>query len=127
MLSFLPTTRVYLALGATDLRRSFDGLASLTREVLKQDPTCGALFVFCNRNRNRLRVLYFDGTGLWVFAKRLEKGTFAWPSSKEGLRSREVTGPQLTLLLAGIDLRQTLSRPWYGREIPRRERRRRRA
>ena len=67
-------TRVYLAAGATDLRKSFEGLSGLVRHRLKEDPLSGHLFVFANRGRNRVKVLYWDGSGLWVCAKRLEQG-----------------------------------------------------
>ena len=69
-----PATRIFLAPGATDLRRSFDGLHGLVRSQLAEDPQSGHLFLFCNKPRTRLKVLCFDGTGLWVCAKRLERG-----------------------------------------------------
>ena len=124
MLTLSAHVRVFLALGATDLRKSFDGLAGVTREVLREEPTSGALFVFCNRQRTRLRILYFDGSGFWVFAKRLELGTFAWPSRDATRSSLEVTADELTLLLSGIDLADTVKRRWYGRAPARRRGRR---
>jgi hypothetical protein len=83
MFSISPATRVYLATGATDLLRSFDALFGLVQGRLGGDPLSGHLFVFCNRSRDRIKVLYFDGSGLWVCAKRLEQGCFDWPSEKE--------------------------------------------
>jgi transposase len=115
MLTLPSTVRVFLALGATDMRNSFDGLAGLVRGVLGEDPVSGHLFVFCNRRRDRLKVLYFDGTGLWVFAKRLEKGTFAWPESGEATRV-EMRTSELALLLGGVDLTATRRRRWYERK-----------
>jgi transposase len=75
------------------------------------DPTDGHLYVFCNGNRNRLKVLFFDGSGLWVCAKRLEKGTFAWPRSDEV--SIELSHAELAVLLGAIDLRGARRRRWY--------------
>ena len=72
-------TRIYLAVEATDMRKSFEGLSGLVRERLREDPLSGHLFLFCNRPRTRLKVLYWDGNGLWVCAKRLEGGRFSWP------------------------------------------------
>src|SRR5262249_15158513 len=75
-----PATKVYLALGATDMRKGFDGLYGLVRDRLSCEPTSGHLFLFCNARRNRLKILYWDATGLWICAKRLERGRFSWPS-----------------------------------------------
>ncbi len=81
MLSFLSNTRVYLAAGATDLRKSFDTLAGVVRESLRLGPLSGHLFVFTNSRKNRIKILFWDNTGWWVCAKRLEVGTLAWPVS----------------------------------------------
>ena len=70
-------TRIYLAVAATDMRKSFEGLSGLIREKLSQEPLSGHLFLFCNQPRNRLKVVFWDGHGLWVCAKRLEKGRFS--------------------------------------------------
>lgn len=103
MLSGLIMGRVFLAAGATDMRKSFNGLSGLVRSRLSSDPLSGDLFVFCNQDKNRLKILYFDSSGMWVFAKRLERGTFAWPRmlgerARVGLRYEE-----LMLLLNGLD------------------------
>jgi len=104
--------KIYLAPGSTDLRKSFDALSSLVRDQLAQDPLSGHVFAFCNRRRDRLKVLFFDGSGLWVCTKRLEAGSFHWPSASE-------PGPillnqqQLALLIGGIDLAQTTERRWW--------------
>src|SRR5262245_6577898 len=82
MLSLPSSVRVYAALGATDMRKSFDTLAEEVRRVIEEDPLSGALFVFCNRSRNRIKVLYFDRGGYWLIARRLERGTFAWPKEQ---------------------------------------------
>ena len=113
MLSFLSNTRVYLAAGATDLRKSFDTLAGVVRNSLRLDPLSGHLFVFTNARKNRLKILFWDKTGWWVCAKRLEVGTLAWPASPNPLM--ELSSEELTLLLSGIDLSKTHRRPWLNR------------
>ena len=112
MLTLPPRLRVFLAPGATDMRKSFDGLAAAARQVIRQDPLSGHVFVFCNRRRHLLKILVWDGSGFWVFAKRLERGTFAWPRTTDPLELRR---EELALLLGGIDLRQTRRRAWYDR------------
>ena len=113
MLTLSSSTRVYVVAGATDMRRSF-GLAAVVTGTLSLDLCSGHLFVFSNRRRNRVKVMYFDGSGLWVCSKRLEKGTFKWP--EPGTAFVEMTSEELMLLLGGIDLRATRKRPWYRRE-----------
>ena len=113
MLSFLSNTRVYLAVGATDLRKSFDTLAGVFRNSLRLDPLSGHLFFFTNARKNRLKILFWDKTGWWVCAKRLEVGTLAWPASP--YPSMELSSEELTLLLSGIDLSKTHRRPWLNR------------
>jgi transposase len=116
MLTLPPTVRVFLAVGVTDMRKQFDGLAALTRDVLSQDPLSGHLFCFCNRRRDRVKILYFDRSGYWMFAKRLEKGTFRWPSSQDvGAAGVEMTAEELTLILGGLDTRSMRRRDWWGR------------
>lgn len=110
MLSPGPATRVFLASGVTDMRKSFDGLYALVRERMGSDPLSGHLFVFCNGRRDRIKILFFSGSGLWVCACRLEKGTFRWPASGGG--TVELTQSQLHLLLGGIDLAATRKRRW---------------
>ncbi|HYC54489.1 MAG TPA: IS66 family insertion sequence element accessory protein TnpB [Candidatus Binatia bacterium] len=117
MFALTPTTRVYLAAGATDMRKSFNSLAAIVANTLGRDPTSGHLFAFCNRCRNRLKILYWDGSGLWVCAKRLEKGTFAWP--KSDARSVELSREELVLLVSGLDLSTTHHRRWYRIEADR--------
>lgn len=116
MLSFTGSLKVYLATEAADLRKSFSGLYALTTNVLGEDPRTGSLFVFCNRRRSRVKVLYWDGTGLWVMTKRLEKGTFSWPQGVEIKDGKLCLSPEaLALLLDGVDLRSGSLRPWYQR------------
>jgi transposase len=108
-----PATRIYLAAGATDLRKSFEGLYGLARDRLRCDPRSGHLFVFANERRNRLKLLFWDGSGLWVCAKRLEKGRFRWPEARGGQERVVLNHEELALLLGGIDLMQTRRRAWY--------------
>jgi transposase len=104
--------RVLLAPGATDLRQGFNGLYTRVRHGLGSDPLSGDLFVFCNRRRDALKVLYWDGTGLWVCAKRLEKGTFRWPQTPEPVT---VEPTELAMILGGIDLPGARRRGWWQR------------
>ena len=115
MLSLGPATKVHLLAGSTDMRLGFEGLLALASGLLHDDPLCGHLFVFCNKHRTRLKTLFWDGSGLWVCAKRLEKGRFSWPAPVAPGGSRKVllTPAELTLLLAGIDLEATKRRAWY--------------
>jgi len=82
MLSFAGSLKIYVAVEPCDMRKSFQGLSAQVTTVLGRDLRSGALFVFSNRTRNRLKILYWDRTGLWVLAKRLERGTYSWPKSK---------------------------------------------
>jgi transposase len=108
-----PATRIYLAVGATDMRKGFEGLYGLVRDRLVCDPLSGHIFLFSNAQRNRLKVLFYDGSGLWVCAKRLEKGRFRWPTI-ESQQVKVVLSPEeLVLLLGGIDLLQTRRRRWH--------------
>lgn len=111
MLTLSPATRVYVAMPPVDLRLSFNGLLGWVKQHLEVDPLAGHLFVFCNRRHNRIKVLYWDGSGLWVCAKRLEKGTFAWPR-EEGL-CQTLRPEQLNLLVNG--LRAQGERAWLRR------------
>lgn len=110
MLNPGPATKIYLACGATDMRKSFNGLYGLVVGTLDQDPLSGHLFIFSNRRRDRIKILFWDGSGLWVCAKRLEKGTFYWPENNAP--SVEMTQAQLHLLLGGLDLHQARKRRW---------------
>src|ERR1019366_3780933 len=107
-----PATRIYLAAGATDMRKGFEGLYGLVRDRLLCEPLSGHLFLFCNAQRNRLKILAWDGTGLWVCAKRLEKGKFRWPEVRGDQNKVQLSHEELALLLGGIDLRQTERRRW---------------
>ena len=108
--------RIFLAAGVTDLRKSFGGLSAAVESVLSRRVLSGEVFVFCNRRRDRVRAMYFDGSGLWVATKRLEQGTFAWPESAPGGGRRvELRAEELAALLGGLDLGDTSRRRWYER------------
>jgi len=107
-----PATRIYLAAGATDMRKGFDGLFGLARDRLDGEPLSGHLYIFANARRNRLKVLYWDGSGLWVCAKRLEQGRFRWPEAAGGEAKVVLSHEELALLLGGIDLARTKRRQW---------------
>ena len=116
MFGFGPATRIYLATGATDMRKGFEGLYGLVRDRLQCDPLSGHVFLFSNSRRNRLRLLVFDGSGLWVCAKRLERGHFGWPQPVAGQSKIVLSHEELAMLLGGIDLRQARHRPWYRKQ-----------
>ena len=113
MFGFGPATRIYLAVGATDMRKGFEGLFGLVRDRLQCDPLSGHVFLFCNGRRNRLKLLVFDGSGLWICSKRLEKGRFRWPEPREGQAKIVLSHEELSMLLGGIDLAEGRRRPWY--------------
>lgn len=117
MFGLTTATRVFVAPGATDMRKGFDGLFGLVRDALGEDPLSGHLFLFANRDRTRVKVLVFDGSGLWVCSKRLEKGRFAWPKAAEGQARITMRAEELTMLLSGIDLSQTNTRKWFRRSV----------
>lgn len=116
MLSFTGGLKVFLAIEPIDLRQGFEGLTALVTQRLGEDLRQGALFVFTNRRHTRLKILYWDGTGLWLLIKRLEKGTFAWPKMASEQIKLKLAPEALAMLTDGIDLRGGRLRPWYGRE-----------
>jgi transposase len=106
-------TPIYLVAGITDMRKSYDGLTAIVSGQLRLDPTAGQLFVFCNRRRNRLKILGVDSSGVWVYAKRLDKGTFRWPEPSES--TVELSYEELVMIIGGLDATRTRRRRWYGR------------
>jgi transposase len=110
-----PATKVYAAVEAVDMRKGFDGLYGLVRDQLGQDPLSGHVFLFANRRHTRLKVLVWDGSGLWVCAKRLEKGRFHWPSAEKASHSVTMRAEELAMLVTGLDFKQTQARNWYRR------------
>ena len=114
MLGFNSSLKVYVAIAPCDMRKSFDGLSAQVKNHLKAEPTSGAAFLFSNKKRSMIKILYWDGTGYWCVAKRLERGTFSWPSDIEtGRKSLLLKPTALAMLTDGIDLRDGLQRPWY--------------
>jgi transposase len=111
MLALTSSLRIFVAVAPVDLRRGFEGLSAHVERVLQQPVVEGGLFVFTNRRRNRLRLLWFDGTGLWVATKRLEGGTLHWPVGEGvavGLRPE-----QLSALIGGLEVTERAG--WYRR------------
>jgi transposase len=105
-------TKIYIAVEAIDMRKGFEGLHGLVRDHLGEDPLSGPLFLFTNRTKTRLKALVWDGSGLWVCAKRLEKGRFRWPETGEG-RSMKMRAEELAMRVNGLDVKQAKPRNWY--------------
>ena len=98
------------------MRKAIDGLAAVTKAVLRHDPLSGHLFVFCNRRRDRIKILYWEQSGFWLLHKRLEKGTFAWPVPEDDdAQQVELSSTDLAALLGGLDLKRASRRRWYSR------------
>ena len=104
MIALPPKTQIWIAAGVTDMRRGFDGLSALVQTKLEQSPFSGHVFVFRGRRGDLIKVLWWDGDGLCLFAKRLERGRFVWPQASDG--SVALTRAQLSMLLEGIDWRR---------------------
>ncbi len=119
MLSLTGSLRVFVCAQPADMRRSFDGLCGMVEQIVQEDPLSGHLFVFRNRNRDRLKILYWDRDGLAIWYKRLEAGTWQLPTdvrgTGDGVSSAEITTEELSLLLGGIDLRTVERRRRYQR------------
>lgn len=115
MLGLGAATRIYVATGATDMRLGFNGLFGMVRDRLECDPLNGHLYLFANARRDRLKVLFFDGSGLWVCSKRMEGGRLRWPQSAAAGDKVQLSREEFALLLGGIDLTQTRARKWYRR------------
>ena len=98
--------RVYLAPGVTDMRKSIDGLALIVSEVLELDPFSESLFVFCNRGRNKLKILHWQTNGFWLYYRRLEKGRFKWPATDYPDEAVNISRRELNWLLDGLPLNQ---------------------
>ena len=116
MIHLPASVRVYLCTTPCDMRRSFDGLHALVTGAMKLDAFAGHLFVFANRRRDRVKILYWDRDGFAVWAKRLEEGTYAMPFSEADEPRREITAQELGALLSGIDLSQAKRRKRYRRK-----------
>ena len=110
-------TKIYIAVEAVDMRKGFEGLYGLVRDQLGQDPLSGHLFLFTNRSKTRLKALVWDGSGLWVCAKRLEKGRFRWPEAGS-TRSVVMRPEELAMLVYGLDVAQARPRKNWLRRAP---------
>jgi transposase len=113
-------TKIYISVEAVDLRKGFDGLYGFVRDHLDHDPLSGHLFLFTNRAKTRLKALAWDGSGLWVCAKRLEKGRFHWPTVCGSGNARSVTmrAEELAMLLNGLDVAESRPRKNWLRRAP---------
>ena len=111
--------KIFVAVEPVDLRRGFDGLSALVQQTLQQDPLSGHLFLFRNRRRDRLKILFWDGDGYALFYKRLARGTFEFPASQDAhAPSLEIRGSELSMLLDGIELQGRRRRLRYTRPVP---------
>jgi len=113
MLSFPPSVKIFLCTQPTDMRKSFDTLAFLATDQMRQDPLSGHLFVFCNKNKNRVKILYWDKDGLALWCKRLEKGTFKFPVFENEAVSLELESSGLYAFLEGFDFSKIKRRARY--------------
>lgn len=115
MIAATGALRVFVCTEPADMRRGFDGLCGMARDIMQQDPLSGYLFLFRNRNRDRLKILYWDRDGLAIWCKRLERGTWQFPTDvqKPDGTCAEITSQELSLLLEGIDLRSVERRRRY--------------
>ncbi len=120
MFGWGPATKIYLAAGATDMRKGFDGLYALVRERLELEPLSGHVFLFSNAQRNRLKLIFWDGSGLWLCAKRLERGRFRWPARESGQAKVVLSHEEMVLLLGGIDLAGSRRRAWFRKAVGKR-------
>lgn len=115
MLAFPHSVRIFVAVLPVDMRKSFNGLWAAASEQLHEDPKSGAVFCFINKERTRLKLLYWDGTGVWVLAKRLEQGRFSWPAPSRAGTKLALAPEALALLVGGIDLKGGALKAWYER------------
>jgi len=115
MLAFPHSVRLFVAVAPVDMRKQYDGLWAAAQAQLGEDPKSGAVFCFTNRGRTRLKLLYWDGTGVWVLAKRLEQGRFSWPQPGEKKAKLALAPEALALLVGGVELSRATLRPWYER------------
>jgi len=117
MFGWGPATKIYLAAGATDMRKGFDGLYALVRNRLELEPLSGHVFLFSNAQRNRMKLIYWDGSGLWVCAKRLERGRFRWPRAEAGQTKIVLSHEEMAMLVGGIDLAGSRRRAWFRKIV----------
>jgi transposase len=112
-----PATKIYVAAEPVDMRKGFEGLYGLVRDQLGHDPLSGHLFLFTNRSHTRLKALAWDGSGLWVCAKRLERGRFRWPDGRNS-STISIRPEELAMLVNGMDLVEGRPRRNWLRRTP---------
>ncbi len=100
----IPKGNIYLVSGATDMRKSIDGLSMIVSEVLELDPMSQVWFIFCNRQHDNLKILFWDTNGFWLYYRRLEKGRFKWPAGQDETAAQCISQHQLNWLLSGLPL-----------------------
>jgi transposase len=115
MLAFPAAIKIFVTIEPLDMRKQFNGLWAAAQEKLHEDPKSGAVFAFINKDRTRLKLLYWDGTGVWVLAKRLEKGRFSWPAPSTAQTKLSLAPEALALLVGGVELKHGSLKPWYER------------
>lgn len=114
MLSFSGSLKIWVGLEPCDMRKGYEGLTAIVTQRFGLSATSGALFVFSNRTRTRLKILYWDGTGMWLLNKRLERGRFSWPTATDGKQTKLALRPEaLAMLTDGVELRGARLLPWY--------------
>ena len=116
MLSFAGSLKIFIALDPCDMRAGVNTLHALVMDKLREDTRSGALFVFTNKRRRLIKVLYWDGTGMWLMTKRLEQGTFFWPRAAQDVQVKLKLAPEaFAMLTDGIDMHGAKPRGWYER------------
>jgi transposase len=115
MLAFPAAIRIYVAVQPVDMRKSFNGLWAAAVEQLQEDPKRGAVFAFINKERTRLKLLFWDGTGVLILAKRLERGRFSWPAPSTATAKLALAPEALALLVGGVELKHGSLKAWYER------------
>jgi len=108
--------RAWLVRGATDMRKSFEGLAGIVDTIDGAELTSGDVFIFCNRVRTRLKALYWDGSGLWCCAKKLERGRFRWVQAANGERTLRLNEEELMMIVKGLDPADFHQKKWFRKE-----------
>ena len=113
MLNLPSSVKIFVCVDPCNMRKSFNGLQSVARDRLKEDPCSGGLFLFTNKRHNRLKILYGDTTGLWILTKRLEKGCFSWPAVVQAADKLRLNPRALALLMEGVELKDGHQKAWY--------------
>lgn len=107
--------RIFVAVAPVDMCKQYDGLRTAAQTQLGEDPKSGAVFCFINKERTRLKLLYWEGTGVWVLAKRLEAGRFLWPEPSEAKHKLALAPEALALPIGGVELKRSSLKSWYER------------